>query len=57
MLSEAQLKKCFLVCQSISSMYLPIYLVRFDSRYNAIYILAGEETEVLIGSNGEIVEI
>ncbi|MFN4857303.1 MAG: DUF6888 family protein, partial [Pseudanabaena sp.] len=26
MLSEAQLKKCFLVCQSLSSMYLPIYL-------------------------------
>ncbi|MFN8782998.1 MAG: DUF6888 family protein [Pseudanabaena sp.] len=57
MLSEAQLKTCFLVCQSLSSMYLPIYLVRFDSRYNAIYILAGEETEVLIGGNGEIVEI
>ena len=57
MLSEAQLKKCFLVCQSLSNMYLPIYLVRFDSRYNAIYILAGEETEALIGSNGEIVEV
>ena len=45
MLSEAQLKKCFLVCQSLSNMYLPIYFVRFDSRYNAIYIIAGEETE------------
>jgi hypothetical protein len=38
-------------------MYLPIYLVRFDSRYDAIYVLAGEETEVLIGSDGELVEI
>jgi hypothetical protein len=56
-LSEAQLRKCFVVCQILSSMYLPIYLVRFDSRYSAIYILAGEETEVLIGSNGELVEI
>ncbi|MFN7759224.1 MAG: DUF6888 family protein [Pseudanabaena sp.] len=57
MLSEAQLKKCFLVCQSLSSIYLTIYLVRFDSRYNAIYILEVEETELLIVSNGEKVEI
>jgi len=35
-------------------MYLPIYLVRLDERTGDIFILAGEELQVLINSNGEV---
>jgi hypothetical protein len=31
---------------------LPIYIVRFDQRTNQVFILAGEETEILINPNG-----
>lgn len=33
-------------------MYLSIVLVRLDKRTNQIYILAGEETEILIERDG-----
>jgi hypothetical protein len=31
---------------------LPIYVVRFDQRTEEVFILAGEETEVLIAQDG-----
>jgi hypothetical protein len=34
-------------------MYLPIYLVRLDERTNDIFILAGEDIQILIDSDGE----
>lgn len=33
-------------------MYLPIFLVRLDERTDEIYLLAGEEIEILIDRNG-----
>lgn len=36
-------------------MYLPIYLVRLDERTGNVFILAGEELEILIDHNGELV--
>lgn len=37
-------------------MYVPIYLVRIDERTNNIVILAGEEIELEIDRNGELVD-
>ncbi|WP_375340582.1 hypothetical protein [Okeania sp. SIO3I5] len=34
--------------------YLPIYLVRLDERSDDIFILAGEDIQVLIDRNGEV---
>jgi hypothetical protein len=36
-------------------MYLPIYLVRLDERTGDIFMLAGEDLQVLINSNGEVI--
>ncbi|PMB45412.1 hypothetical protein CEN39_27195 [Fischerella thermalis CCMEE 5201] len=44
----------FKVCQDLTQMYLPIYLVRLDERTTRIYILAGQETEVEIFQNGRV---
>ncbi|MDJ0516498.1 MAG: hypothetical protein QNJ74_09675 [Trichodesmium sp. MO_231.B1] len=42
------------MCQRITQMYLPIYLVRLDERSDDIFILAGEDIQVLIDRNGEV---
>jgi hypothetical protein len=44
---------CFILCQNVTSLFLPIFLVRFDERTGNIYILAGEETGILITRNGK----
>lgn len=49
-----QAVKCFLMCQQITQMYLPIFLVRLDERTNDIFILAGEDIQILIDIKGEI---
>ncbi|WP_375471392.1 DUF6888 family protein [uncultured Nostoc sp.] len=38
----------FLICVRLSNVLLPINAVRLDERTNQIYVLAGEEIEVLI---------
>lgn len=52
--TKIQAIRCFMMCQRITQMYLPIYLVRLDERTKDIFILAGEELQVLIDENGEI---
>jgi hypothetical protein len=42
----------YIICQNLTAMFLPIYIVRLDERTNSIYILAGEETGIIITSNG-----
>lgn len=42
------------MCQNLTSMYLPINLVTIDERTQSIYVLAGEELEVLINNKGEV---
>ncbi|MCC5598116.1 DUF6888 family protein [Nostoc favosum] len=44
----------FLVCVRLSNVLLPINAVRLDERTNQIYVLAGEEIEVLIYPNGKV---
>ncbi|WP_375501037.1 DUF6888 family protein [uncultured Nostoc sp.] len=43
-----------LVCVRLSNVLLPINAVRLDERTNQIYVLAGEEIEVLIYPNGKV---
>ena len=52
--TEKQVVNCFIMCQRITQMYLPISLVRLDERTNDIFILAGEDIQVLIDRNGEV---
>ncbi|KAM3096220.1 DUF6888 family protein [Phormidesmis sp. 146-12] len=51
--TPAQTLECFRVCQELTNMFLPIYLVRLDLRDNKIAILAGETIEITINRNGE----
>ena len=48
-----QLKTCFVLSASITSMYQTINLIRIDVRTKRVYFLAGEEIELLILENGE----
>jgi hypothetical protein len=48
-----QESQCFILCQNLTSMYLPIYLIRLDERTGNIFILAGEETEIIITRDGK----
>lgn len=43
------------MCQNLTSMYLPINLVTIDERTENLYILAGEELEILINLQGEVI--
>jgi hypothetical protein len=48
----AQALTCFRICQQLTGLLLPIYVVRLDERTGNIYILAGEETQAEILPNG-----
>ncbi len=42
----------YIISQNLTAMFLPIYIVRLDERTNNIYILAGEETGIVITPYG-----
>ena len=44
---------CLRLCANLTNMYAPIYVVRIDERLGEVFILAGEEIEVLITPNGQ----
>ncbi|MGB3638462.1 MAG: hypothetical protein WBA39_12945 [Rivularia sp. (in: cyanobacteria)] len=48
-----QLKTCFVLSASITTMYQTISLIRIDERTKVIYFLAGEEIELVILENGD----
>lgn len=50
--TDKQALSCFIACQTLTAMYLPIYLVTMNRPTGKIYILAGEETEILINQDG-----
>jgi hypothetical protein len=50
--SAEQTLECFRLCQQLTQMYLPIYLVRLDERTEDIVILAGEDVEIAIDRTG-----
>ncbi len=39
---------CFILCRMLTAYYRPIALVTYDERIERIYILAGEDLQVLI---------
>jgi hypothetical protein len=43
---------CTQLCQDLTDLYVPIYLVRLDERTNHLIILAGDEIEIAIKPNG-----
>ncbi len=44
---------CFILSQNLTAFLLPIFIVRLDERTGNIYILAGEETGIVINRNGK----
>ncbi|MBW4676953.1 MAG: hypothetical protein KME52_23960 [Desmonostoc geniculatum HA4340-LM1] len=44
---------CFILCQNLTTFLLSIFIVRLDERMRNIYILAGEETGIVITPDGK----
>ncbi|WP_442945020.1 DUF6888 family protein [Nostoc sp.] len=42
------------ICQQLTKMYAPIYLVTTDSRTGDLIIIAGEEIEVSVSRDGKV---
>ncbi|MEM9542750.1 MAG: hypothetical protein AAGA60_25065 [Cyanobacteria bacterium P01_E01_bin.42] len=51
-LTPAQAIKAVEVCQSLSNLYQDILLFRFDPLKGEIYILAGQNLEIIIDTRG-----
>ncbi|MGF1601376.1 MAG: hypothetical protein ACFCU8_05035 [Thermosynechococcaceae cyanobacterium] len=51
--NSEQLRMCFIICQSLTTFYRSIDLVRLDQRTGQIIILTGEETQIAIRPNGK----
>jgi hypothetical protein len=51
-LTPAQAIKAVEVCQSLSNLYQDILLFRFDALKGEIYILAGQNLEIIIDTQG-----
>ncbi|WP_442936337.1 DUF6888 family protein [Nostoc sp.] len=43
---------CVRVCQMLSNLYKDIRLFRFDDKTGQVYMLAGDELQVIVLSNG-----
>ncbi|GBF79499.1 DUF6888 family protein [Aphanothece sacrum] len=50
--SNEQAQACLQVCQWLSNCYKDIHLFRFDTVTGDVYILAGDELEILVPSDG-----
>lgn len=50
--TQKQIEICFILSCRLTKMYVPIYLVRVDERTEEVFILAGEETEIVIYKTG-----
>ena len=50
--TSAQAETCLQLVQDLTRMYRPIYVVRFDKRTGDVFMLAGDEIEVIIAANG-----
>ncbi|HYX15681.1 MAG TPA: hypothetical protein VE944_15195 [Nostoc sp.] len=42
------------ICQQLTKMYTPIYLITTDRRTGDLIIIAGEETEISISPEGKV---
>ncbi|MDJ0673859.1 MAG: hypothetical protein QNJ36_00430 [Calothrix sp. MO_167.B42] len=45
--------QCIYLCQFLTQYYKPIQMVRLDERTGNIFILAGDDIEILISRNGD----
>ena len=48
-----QCQACTQLCQDLTRFYIPLYLVRLDTRTGSLFVLAGEETEIEIRPDGK----
>ncbi|AGY59108.1 hypothetical protein GKIL_2862 [Gloeobacter kilaueensis JS1] len=48
-----QYRVCYHLCRMITGYYQPIVLVSYDQRIDRLYILAGQDLQVLIYPNGD----
>lgn len=51
--TSRQEAKCFILCQNFTAMFVPINILRLDERTGDIYILAGEDLEVIVFRDGD----
>ncbi|WP_072218058.1 DUF6888 family protein [Leptolyngbya sp. NIES-2104] len=51
--TNAQAIACLIVCQQLSNYYRDIQLFRFSSERGHVFILAGEELQILVFPNGK----
>ncbi|MBD0261316.1 MAG: hypothetical protein ICV78_00940 [Tolypothrix sp. Co-bin9] len=47
-----QALKCVYLCQALTTVYKPIYMVRLDERTGKLFILAGDDIQILISRDG-----
>ena len=50
--TSEQALKCVYLCQALTTAYLPIDILRLDERTGEIFILSGNEIEILISRDG-----
>jgi hypothetical protein len=51
--TEDQAQACLRVCQMLSNYYKDIKLFRFDAQIGDVYILAGDEMQIIVPPNGD----
>jgi hypothetical protein len=44
--------RCIYLCQALTKSCCPIYVVRVDERNGQLFILAGDDIQILISRNG-----
>ncbi|NHC33573.1 hypothetical protein QH73_0002660 [Scytonema millei VB511283] len=49
--TNEQAQACLRVCQMLSNLYKDIHLLRFDDKTGDIYILAGENLQIIVLPN------
>jgi hypothetical protein len=47
-----QALKCVYLCQALTTVYKPIYMVRLDERTGKLFILARDNIQILISRDG-----
>ncbi|WP_442937901.1 DUF6888 family protein [Nostoc sp.] len=52
--SSEQLKQCYRISCELTKMLVSIDLIAFDIRTKEVYIIAGDEFEILIDRNGKV---
>ncbi|WP_096620314.1 DUF6888 family protein [Calothrix sp. NIES-3974] len=45
--------RCFQLCQNLTSMYVPVEIVRLDERTGNVILITGEEILIEIYPNGD----